>query len=106
LLQKLNKGNALNVSFTQGNFQRGENTVLDMVTWQQGGHTVNHNDRFHYVYIEQVEAARAKTLDEARGQVIADYQQYLEQQWIEQLRQRYTYSVSEAEFKKLIKVSQ
>ena len=37
----------------------------------------------------------AKTLEEARGQVIASYQDYLEVEWVKELRKKYTIEVNE-----------
>ena len=34
-----------------------------------------------------------KTLDEARGQVIASYQDFLENEWIDRLRMKYPVSI-------------
>ncbi|WP_316768960.1 hypothetical protein [Pedobacter frigiditerrae] len=44
-----------------------------------------------------------KTFDEVRGQVIADYQQHLENEWIKTLRTKYNVKVNEDEIKKLAK---
>lgn len=43
----------------------------------------------------------AKTFEESRGAVMNDYQDYLEQQWIEKLRNSYRISVDKKQFKKL-----
>jgi len=44
-----------------------------------------------------------KSFDEARGQVVADYQQHLENEWIKSLRTKYNVKVNEDEIKKLAK---
>ena len=44
-----------------------------------------------------------KTLDEAKGYVIADYQDYLENAWIEKLRDLYPIKVKEKVLKSLVK---
>ena len=44
-----------------------------------------------------------KTFDEVRGQVVADYQQHLESEWIKTLRAKYNVKVNEDEIKKLAK---
>ena len=49
-----------------------------------------------------VEPARPKGLDEARGYVIADYQDQLEREWVEQLRQTYQVKVNKKVLNKLI----
>lgn len=44
-----------------------------------------------------------KSFEDVRGQVIADYQQSLEDQWIKSLRAKYTVKVNEDELRKLAK---
>ncbi|RZK55258.1 MAG: hypothetical protein EOO91_14420 [Pedobacter sp.] len=44
-----------------------------------------------------------KTFDEVRGQVVADYQQYLENEWIKTLRAKYNVKINDDELKKLAK---
>ncbi len=46
---------------------------------------------------------KGKSFEEAQGQVIADYQQILEDEWIKALRAKYTVKVNEDELKKLAK---
>jgi hypothetical protein len=41
-------------------------------------------------------------LSEIRGQVIADYQEHLEQQWIESLRQKYPVEINSEVYRKVI----
>lgn len=45
----------------------------------------------------------AKTLDEARGYVVAEYQDHLEKQWNEKMRNDYPVKVNEATFKSMVK---
>ena len=49
-----------------------------------------------FVRIRSVEAPTGKTLDEARGKVIADFQDHLETSWLAELRARYPYEVDRA----------
>lgn len=44
-----------------------------------------------------------KTLDEARGYAVAEYQDYLEKQWNEQLRKKYPVKVEEQVFRSMVK---
>ncbi len=44
-----------------------------------------------------------KSLDEARGYVVAEYQDFLEKQWHDQLRAKYPVKVDETVFKSLVK---
>lgn len=56
------------------------------------------------VVAKQVYAApSAKTLEEARGYVVAEYQDYLEKQWNEKMRRDYPVKVNETVFKSMVK---
>jgi peptidyl-prolyl cis-trans isomerase SurA len=59
--------------------------------------------KFKIVKIEALLEPRMKTLDEARGYVVADYQDYLEEQWVKELRETYEVDINRKVFKKLIK---
>ena len=41
------------------------------------------------IYIHGVVAPTNKSLDEAKGYVISDYQEYLEDLWVAELREKY-----------------
>jgi peptidyl-prolyl cis-trans isomerase SurA len=47
-------------------------------------------------------APEPKSLDEARGMITADYQSYLEKDWIESLRKKYSYKVNQEVFSSLV----
>lgn len=52
---------------------------------------------------EVFEGETTKTLDEARGYVIAEYQDYLEKNWNKSLREKYPVTVNEDVFKSMVK---
>ncbi len=58
---------------------------------------------WNFARIEKIIPPTDKTLKEARGYVVADYQDYLEQQWVEELRKTYKVDINRAVFEKLIK---
>lgn len=60
------------------------------------------SQNFKVVKIEALIPPRVKTLDEARGYVVADYQDYLEAQWVEALREAYEVDINKKVFKSLI----
>ena len=56
-----------------------------------------------FIKIEEIVPAQNKTLADARGYAVADYQDYLEKRWIDDLRQAYPVQVNEDAFKTLVK---
>ena len=106
LERTLNTNNPLAVQTTEGKFQKTENTTLDKVSWKVGDFTIIDDatkGRVNYIVIKALEAPRPKTLDEARGLVISDYQNELEKKWLAELRAQNPVTVNEAEVKKLIR---
>ena len=53
------------------------------------------SDSFVVIDVRGFVPPTAKSLEEARGQVIASYQDYLEKQWVEELRSKYTVEINE-----------
>ncbi len=87
-------------------FQRGENKYVDQTEWKKGVEneiksTVDRN--VVIVKILDLRKPEQKTLREAKGLVMSDYQMELEQKWVEQLRQKYSYSVNEKVLQKVRK---
>ncbi|MBC5992996.1 peptidylprolyl isomerase [Pontibacter sp. SD6] len=103
LADNLNASNPLDVQITEKKFQKGENKVLDSVKWEKGTYTLQQNGREYLIIIDEVLEPAYKELNETRGLVISDYQNYLEQQWVNQLREKYPVNVNQAELDKLVK---
>lgn len=91
-----NKKAALSLQVIEGPFERGTHPVVDAVKWEKGIHEGEEDGRAFLLHIQQVSPPAAKKLDEVRGQVISDYQQHLEQQWIDSLHQKYQVEINEA----------
>ncbi len=53
--------------------------------------------------VEQIQPPVIKTLDEARGYVIADYQDFLEKEWIADLEKEFKVEINETVLNKLIR---
>lgn len=80
----------------EGPFERGNHPVVDLVRWEPGSYKLEQDGRAYLVQVDKVLPPAPKKLDEVRGQVISDYQQNLEQQWIQSLRQKYQVEINEA----------
>ena len=65
------------------------NKIPSIIKLSAGG------DSFVVIELRGVVNPIAKNLEEARGQVIASYQDYLEVEWVKELRKKYTVEVNE-----------
>jgi peptidyl-prolyl cis-trans isomerase SurA len=98
----MNAQNPLAVQVQQRAFPKGESKAVDAVPQQPGTYTTQQDGRYYAVKVEKVLPAGPKTLAEARGQATSDYQNYLEQEWIKELRTKYPVKVNDAEVNKLV----
>ena len=95
IVLELNEGGPLNVRYEEGLYERGINNVVDAVEWTPGVSDVFERDgKFWVVVAKSVRPAEPKALDEARGLITAEYQNYLEDRWIKELRAKYNYAVN------------
>ena len=86
----LNIENPLNLQIESAKFSRGDNQHLDMSVWKEGLTNYQISDSVvTFANIYKVLEPSIKTLDEAKGQVISNYQNYLEAYWIKELEDRY-----------------
>ncbi len=103
LADNLNTGNPLAVQISEKKFQKGEHKAVDAVQWEKGTYTTQLNGREYLVIIKDVLPPGYKKLNEVRGIAISDYQNYLEEQWIKELREKYPVNVNNSEVEKLIR---
>jgi peptidyl-prolyl cis-trans isomerase SurA len=94
LVKELNQNSQLDVTAEKGLFELREKPLLGDIKWSKGVSPVfKWHERYYIVQVNDVLPSQPKKLNEIRGLVIADYQNYLEDEWIEELRQKYNFSV-------------
>jgi len=99
----LNEENPLNVSYSKGRYEEGENKLLEEYFHQKGVFVfVDASNNWRVVHLINYIDAEPKKLSEIRGIVIADYQNYLEQQWIKELKLKYPVIINEKILAELI----
>jgi peptidyl-prolyl cis-trans isomerase SurA len=96
ILLSLNKSASDPIVQKEARFNKGENELVDASTGKVGvGELVSRNDVWYLVDIKQNLTATPKSIDEARGLITADYQSYLEKNWIASLQSKYAVSVNQ-----------
>lgn len=97
--QAINDSTSKYVIVREGKYEKDANDYIKSIDWKEGLSEVEMlNKRKFFVYIENFVEPEQKTLAEAKGLITADYQNYLEKNWIEQLRSKYSFKVKEKVF--------
>jgi len=90
ILKEINSDTAKILAIESGKFSKKENHYTDTVAWVPGiSKDISVNGGIVFVNIKRVLKAEPKSLNEARGLITADYQNYLEKEWIIYLRTKY-----------------
>lgn len=86
------------VTVRNGFYQHGDNVFVDQTEWKVGVRNEipsSVDQSTVIVNIIELRKPEPRTLSEARGLVTSDYQNELEEKWIESLRQKYPVKVDE-----------
>lgn len=95
IVNLLNEDSQLNINFESGRYEVSKNEFLSDKTWEEGiNKPVMQDNKYVLIAIDQVLPAGPKALKEARGAFTAAYQEYLEKQWIEELKAKYEVTVN------------
>jgi peptidyl-prolyl cis-trans isomerase SurA len=90
VLNAFNTDTTLNILVETSKFSAGDSPVIDKVKWKTGlSPMVDSPSGPSFVFGYEILEPEPKALQEAKGLVTADYQTYLEEQWIKDLRARY-----------------
>ncbi len=92
----INEDTQLNLTVAEGKFQKGGNDYVDKVVWFEGvSEDLVDGESVTIVNILAILDPSPKELKDAKGIITADYQNYLEKEWISELRVKYKIEVFE-----------
>jgi peptidyl-prolyl cis-trans isomerase SurA len=93
IMKEINTDSLKVLTIESGKFSRKDNKFIDSIAWVPGISKEFKADSttsaIVFVNVRQVLKPEIKNLNEARGLITADYQNYLEKLWIQYLRQKY-----------------
>lgn len=99
---KINKKSHLAMDVKTDVFLKGDNSFVDAVNWEVGvSEIIADNNNYKLVYITDVIDPQPKLLSEAKGLITSDYQNYLEQEWLNELKDKYEVEINERVFELL-----
>jgi len=100
--ESLNTEDKQNVIFTKGIFNLGDSKLPNNLELKLGVSKIyKHNEAFHVIDVNEILPAGIKTLEEARGSVINDYQTEIETKWMNNLQKRFKVEVNQDALKNI-----
>jgi len=92
--------NTPGIQADSGRFELGQIPVADRTVFSEklitSNQPVENSTMVNFGYVIRLyPAGDLKSFDDARGQVISDYQSYLEEKWISELKKKYPVKINE-----------
>ncbi len=103
--QTVNDGATINVLFSEGILEVGNEKLPKEYIFKEGVSKVFKHDKNHYIIVKttKIFAPSFKKLNEAKGLVINDFQKDLENKWIEELHTSYKVKIKRKVLKRIVK---
>jgi len=101
LVKKWNK-KTQTVTFSQQVGFPDNPKILGYNKWESGINITNDADKVVVVRIDKTTTGEPKELNDCRAEVISDYQNYLEESWIQQLKAKYKVDINTNSYNKLL----
>ena len=94
---------ASNVILKSGKFKKNNELLPSEYRLTKGISKIYEvNEKFIFVKSDEVLIAKQQEFDKIKGKVISDYQDYLEKEWIVDLRRTYTVNINDSVVESII----
>lgn len=93
----INSNDKIEVVFSEGEIEEGHQWLPKAFELKKGLSKIyKHNTAFVLVKVNDIFEETQKSFEEAKGMVLNDYQNFKEENWIEELREKYPIIINEA----------
>lgn len=97
--EKFNTKEKVEVMTNVGVFEEGNDALPKNLKQQEGLSDIIKDGAYYFVTkVNKIIPAGPKTLEECKGKAINDYQQYLEQNWVQELKKEFTIKTNQDVF--------
>ena len=102
--KELNIKDIVNVMASSGVFEEGNDFIPKNTKQQVGVSEITKQGEYYFVSkINKIIPATNKTLEECKGKTINDYQQFLEENWVNNLKKEYKVKINQEVFENIKK---
>jgi peptidyl-prolyl cis-trans isomerase SurA len=100
---KVNEGATIHVLFSSGVLERESNKLPANYEMEVGVSEIYNEEKHQYTIIrlDKLIPPTNKELNETRGEVVNDYQNFLEKKWVQSLREKYKIKINKGAYNKL-----
>ncbi|MBS1533889.1 MAG: peptidylprolyl isomerase [Bacteroidetes bacterium] len=100
--EKFNTKEKVEVMTNVGVFEEGNDALPKNLKQQEGVSDIIKDGEYYFVTkVNKIIPAGPKTLEECKGKAINDYQQYLEQNWVQELKKEFTIKTNQDVFERV-----
>jgi peptidyl-prolyl cis-trans isomerase SurA len=100
--EALNSGKEIEVIDKEGLFEEGSTLLPKNVSDKKGLTAIVKEGNYYFISrVKDIIPAGQKTFEECEGKVINDYQQYLEENWVSDLKKEFTIKVNSEVFEQV-----
>ena len=104
LKDKLNTKDKVQVMTNTGVFEEGSEALPKNLKFVTGVSEILKEGEYYFVAkVNKVIPASGKTLEESKGKAVNDYQQFLEQNWVDDLKKEFTVKINQDVFENVKK---
>jgi peptidyl-prolyl cis-trans isomerase SurA len=96
MLDKFNKKNDSLLIINEGKWFTGDDPQIDKIQWIKGAQLIRISNYPSLLVINRVMEPEPLPLEEVRGEMMTGYQEYLENEWIKQLKEKYPVKIDNA----------
>jgi peptidyl-prolyl cis-trans isomerase SurA len=94
IIEKINATSELNLKVKMNKYEIDELPYLSNVEIKKGiNQIIQYNGKFYVLKISEIIPPCPKTIKEAKGLIVSDYQNHLEKIWIEELYKKYNFKI-------------
>jgi peptidyl-prolyl cis-trans isomerase SurA len=96
---KFNTEQVLNVMLYEGTYEEDDSALPQGTKMELGLSEITNKGEYYFITkVNKVLPAGPKSLEECKGKLVNDYQQYLEQNWVDELKKEFTVKVNQDVF--------
>lgn len=100
--EKFNTKDNVTIMYYQGVYEEGADALPKGTKMDLGLSEITTKGDYYYITnVVKVLPSAPKTLEECKGKLVNDYQQYLEQNWVNELKKEFTVKVNQETFEKV-----